>query len=382
MPAPAKPMRLIHLLVLRAAAIVYHPRSVTYTFLAALLFGLAVSSYFVFRGEHSDSDSGITSNSAPARAVGSNLPHSAESRQHGLSRPAAQLGSQATNFAAGVEHRRGDPPAAPPADRPKPSIEFGPSLAQLIHDRGHITVTVHIALYDDGRKRHRAFGDGVTPVSNMYWGARFGVETHMVKDAGWQRVYADEGTGGTILSRIVLRKRIEPTAAWRARSVEAPFDLYLLALAWPQSNIVEAMNRPLQEALCGETTFIRVDGQDIAFGAESVLVGYLGQNRMLTQYWDPFTPLADCPPPARQIGVFYIAPRSAVLLHRPAEDYGLYSALFARESITPEAYVLSGMLAALESGEIDDAFLRESAKSYAKYQKSVTPQQAGILLIR
>lgn len=378
MPAPAKPMRLLHELLSRATAVVHHPRIVTYTFIASLVFGFAVSTYFVIRGE----DSGRPSDATPAHAIGSDLSRLSNGFEHGPSPTFTPSGIEAARSAPAVETRRGDPPAPPPADRPKPAIEFGPSLARLIHDRGHLTVTVHVALYDDSRKRHRAFGDGVTPSSNMYWGARYGVETHLVKDAGWQRVYADDGTGGRIISRIVLHKRIEPTAAWRARSVEAPFDLYLLALAWPQSRIVEAMSRPLQEALCGETTFINVDGLDLAFGAESVLVGYLGQNRMLTEYWDAFAPLANCAAPARQIGVFYIAPRSAVLLHRPAEDYGLYSALFARESITPEAYILSGMLAALESGEIDDAFVRESAKSYAKYQKSVTPQQANILLIR
>lgn len=259
-------------------------------------------------------------------------------------------------------------------------LEFDAAITHSIQEHGWLSATVHVALYEDGR-RGRRLGDGASPDGNMYWGALFGVDNFLVNEGGWTRVFTDSGGGG-VIRRSVFKKSVTLTESWIERGVEAPFDIYLLASAWPHSRIREAMNQPLREARCGDHAVIQVDGKSIDFGSASVLVGYLGQNEMLSNYWDPFLELKDCPPPLRQAGIFYIAPRSGILLHRPAVEHGLYSVLFAREIITPEAYVLAGMLDALTSGEMNDAFLENAADSYARYQKSVTPTQARIVLVR
>ncbi len=261
-------------------------------------------------------------------------------------------------------------------------IAFDEALVQSIRERGYLSVSVHVALYQERRQPKRPFADGQTASKNMYWGALYGVDTHLHRLGGWTCVLREEGDGGRRHRRSLFHKRVEPGDAWRERSIDEPFDVYLLATAWPYARVVEAMERPLREALCGERTGIEWDGRWIEFGAGSDMVGFLGQNAMLAEYWDPFAPLANCPPPSRQIGVFYIAPRSALVLHRQVLEHGLYPVLFAREALTPEAYVLDGMLGGLISGELDAAFVDGAAEQYVKYQKSVTKSQATIVLLR
>lgn len=262
------------------------------------------------------------------------------------------------------------------------AVDFETSLVRMIHQRRRLTATIHAALFDQHRAGSpRAFADGNNPRTNMYWGALFGLETHFANAAGWRRAYTDDGDGAGIIRRVVFHRIAEPTAAWRARGVTESFDVYVLANAWPSSRIVDAMEQPLQEALCGQSVVLKVDGTSIAFGGGSAMVGYVGQNHMLDEYWDPFARLGGCRP-ERQVGIFYLCPRSAVVLHKPIVERGLYSVLFTRAAATPEAYLVDGMFKALLSGELGDGFISEAAAQYARYQKTVSHKLAASMLIR
>ena len=261
------------------------------------------------------------------------------------------------------------------------AVDFEPSLVQMIEQQGFIAVTVHVALHDRPGNRKGKFGDGANPGTNLYWGALFGLETHFANSAGWRRAYADRGDKAQIIRRAVFHKRAEPTPAWVDRGVLEGFDVYVLANAWPSTRIVEAMEQPIIEAVCGESIALPVDGRIIEFGGAGAMVGYLGKNHMLDEYWDPFVRLKGCTM-SRQIGLLYLCPRSAVVLHQTIASRGLYSVLFTRSGITPEAYLLDGMLNALLSGELGDAFLTEAAAQYARFQQKVSPNGARNLLVR
>ncbi len=273
------------------------------------------------------------------------------------------------------------------SDRPiaasdEETVPFGEHVAGVIRECGRVTVTLHVALAD-----HRdsavpmQFGDGGKPGGNFYWGALYGVDTHLANARGWRRAYTDDGRPGRAIRRTVFHRRAEPTPAWRSRGVTEGFDLYVLACAWPSSRAAAAMEQPLRDALSDGPVVLRVDGVDLAFGAGSVMTGYLGQNRMLDRYWDPFAGLRPRRL-GRQMGIFYICSMSAVSLHRPVVDRGLYSVLFVRRPIVTEAYVVEGMLAALSAGELDDGFLIRAAEQYARHQKDTSPSQARPLFYR
>ncbi|MFQ5430674.1 MAG: hypothetical protein ACE5E1_10225 [Phycisphaerae bacterium] len=259
---------------------------------------------------------------------------------------------------------------------------FEASLVDTIRRRGALTVTLHVALFaDTGNGRAGAFGDGDNPATNLYWGALYGVETHFANAAGWQRRYTDDGGGPPLLRRVVFSRRVEPTPAWRERGVDKPFDLFVLANAWPNARIIEAMEQPLRDAICGAPVRIEIDGRMLEFAGGSAVVGYVGQNHMLDEYWDPFAQLGGCAP-SRQVGVFYLCPRSAVVLHEPVVRRGLYAVLFTRSAATPEAYLVDGMFRGLASGELGDAFIAGAAAEYARYQKTVSVARAASMLIR
>ncbi len=259
---------------------------------------------------------------------------------------------------------------------------FGDAIVAHILEQGHLTVTVHVALMGGtGTGQDNSFSDGTAPGQNLYWGALFGLETHFANAAAWRRAHTDSGDGGRILRRVIFHKKVERTQLWTERGVNEDFDLYGLACAWSHNWIKAAMEQPLRDAMCGTPTPITVDGTSLLFGGGSSMSGYVGQNAMLDSYWNPFEDLTDCDP-AVQTGVFYACPRSAVVLHRPILDQGLYSVLFTRTSVIPEAYLIDGLLHGLLSGQLDAGFVKGAAKAYAHYQKSVPLERAMSFFLR
>lgn len=262
-------------------------------------------------------------------------------------------------------------------------VPFADALADAIRSDGRITVTVHVGLADARLLPGAAskFLNGSNHRTNLCWGALYGVETHMANAADWRRCYTDSGDGNSIIRRVVFHRRVVPTDKWLALGVVEPFDVYVLACAWPASRVHEAMNAPIRDAATAQPLFIDIDGLQIGFGGASAITGYLGPNAMNQGYWDPLNGLVMA---ARreQIGLFYICSMSAVYLHDTLVKRGFYPVLFAREPIVPEAYLLDGMLKALLQGDLDNGFVESAAAHYAKYQKGTPIARARHILFR
>ncbi len=263
------------------------------------------------------------------------------------------------------------------------AADFPSLLVDRVNRDGYLSATIQVALAD-GRSRTPAarFGDGDDPGRNLCWGALYGIETHFANAADWRRVKTDGGDGLDIIRRVVFHKRSEPTEAWTTLGISKPFDVFVLANAWPNGRARQAMQQPLRDALCGEEPVVfNIDGVPVEFGSGSVVVGYLGPNEMIDDYWEPDEVIGHCP--GRQpIGVFYACSLSAVYLHDPAARRGLYPMLFARQPIVPEAYVVDGMLSALLSGELGDELLASAAREYARYQKGLSVSRAREIFFR
>jgi len=259
---------------------------------------------------------------------------------------------------------------------------FADRLTTSIRRRGYLAVTVHVGLADTASSRvPERFGDGEHPGTNLTWGALYGVDTHLPNSAGWDRVYGDDGGGGPILRRSVFRRPCQATAAWRARGVDRPFEIYLLANAWPHAHLRTAMVQPLRELLAGETTTIRIGQHEIGFGGAGDVAGYIGPNPMLTAYWDAFAGLPRRPSDGER-GVFYACPRSAVVLHAACVDHGLYPLLFTRTSVPPEGYLVSGLMDALGAGVLDAGLLDAVAAAYVRHHSDVSPGLARSYFFR
>lgn len=253
-------------------------------------------------------------------------------------------------------------------------------IAAEIRRQGYVSVTIHVGLYDQ-QKAETRYADGDDPRTNLYWGALFGIDTHFPNSAGWRRAYRDEAADTKVVARSVFHKRVVPSEHWVELGVTEPFGVYVLAVAWRHDHLVEAMEQPIRDAICGQAVDLQVDGKSIAFGGGSAIVGYVGQNHMHEEYWNPLDRLDGCRL-TRQVGIFYAAPFSAAVLHMPLVDTGLYPVLFTRNRITPEAYVVDGILDAMIVGDFDEGFIDSAAAQYARYQKGVGIETARSLFVR
>lgn len=252
------------------------------------------------------------------------------------------------------------------------------AVVERIRTTGRVCVIVHVGLAEarpgkGGRRSESVLG------ANAYWGARFGVAGFLPRLGGWTVVQKLPGSGASISARLLLRKRVRGGDAWRRRGIDGGFDVYLLANAWSNAAMRRAMDAPGRDALKPEAMRVQVGDLAIDFGAEAVMSGYIGPNGMAKGPWDAFEGL-----PARAerpFGVFYLASQSAAYVHEGAVQHGLFSVLFARRPIVPEAYLLNGMVDGLVDGSLGNGFLEGAAQAYAKYQR-VSVAVARRLLFR
>ncbi len=263
-------------------------------------------------------------------------------------------------------------------------VSFEDAVVRDIKERGCLTATVHVALADGNHSSAPPrFTNGRHPGTNLTWGALYGVETHLANSGGWDRLYADEGDGRMILRRVLFRRHVQPNAAWRARGITEEFELFLLANAWAAEAIVPAMEQAAREALCGEPIHLELQSEQrlLYFGGQGAITGYLGPNHLLQEYWDIVSSAEGCRH-ERQVGVFYLCSKSAAPLHMPLVERGAYPVLFAKSPITAEGYLLDGLLNGLAGGEFGEAFVREAAGEYVRFQKSVELEVASRMFIR
>ena len=53
-----------------------------------------------------------------------------------------------------------------------------------------------------------AIGNGQDARTNLYWGARYGLKTYLLRDGGWEKIADLKPDDKSILERLVLKKNI------------------------------------------------------------------------------------------------------------------------------------------------------------------------------
>ncbi len=254
-----------------------------------------------------------------------------------------------------------------------------------------IMVVVHVALAGPS-KRSQSPRPAFDARTDLRWGAMYGFATYLARLPGWRRVedyqlqlLAEQIPGPAaadagVVESALLRSTIRPGEAWQARGIAQPFDVFLLGVAYSPDAAMNAMQACVQQAMGRMSTRVTIDREGLVLDRPPVVVGYLGRNAVADEPVDLFASLRiDAPRPT---GVFFAASHSALQLHAACVHHGLYPVLFAREPIVPEAYLIEGILTALESGKLDDGFLDSAAAAYARRQKGVSPQRARDMLFR
>lgn len=208
---------------------------------------------------------------------------------------------------------------------------------------------VVVALCDNRSQRIAkvpdALGNGQDPANNLYWGARYGVRTYLLKH-GWEEVESKEPLAEGMLARIVLRRTVERPGKVRAQAT-------LVAEAWDGRRIRTAIDR-----------FLRMAGGH--GGGSPHVVAYVGHDGLME------FPVPDQPQPVEKAPA-----RSAVVLacssrdyfRKPLEAAGAHALLLTTQLMAPEAYTLDAALTKAFSGGTPEEVREAAAEAYDQHQK-------------
>lgn len=230
-----------------------------------------------------------------------------------------------------------------------------------------LVVHVVVALADNQHQNivpvKASLGNGQDPKNNLYWGALYGVATHLTKPAvGFLRVPAKGALPAGVLDRLVMRKRLmrKGRRVW----------IYLVAEAWDGARIEDATARFLRLSAGLDRESLAVSGKAgpdaIQAGGAANLVVYVGHDGLM-DFAAPVRPESVAGEPVRAAAVFACASGdyfADLLAHAGAHRLVMTTGLMA-----PEAYLLEALVETWGAGG-DPAAVREAvAQAYRRYQK-------------
>lgn len=207
----------------------------------------------------------------------------------------------------------------------------------------------------------KALGNGQDPASNLYWGALYGVKTHL-KRSGWQQISTKPPEDAAILERIVLQTRI------RRNGAEIP--VYLVADAWDGAHIRSALTTYLRMA-AGDNEMVIDLGDDtpmgkLRAGGSAQMIAFVGHNGLMD---------FSLPAPTAKAGA--TGARSALILACASKSYfephlqsaGAHPLLLTTGLMAPEAYTLDAAIRAWATDGATAKVTEAAARAYHKYQK-------------
>jgi hypothetical protein len=229
-----------------------------------------------------------------------------------------------------------------------------------------VVVHVVVALCDNANQGivpvPRALGDGQNPKTNLYWGALYGVRTHLPRASNWARIDAVRAEDQRILDRVVFHANLKRN--------ETSVPVYIVADAWDGANIREALHAYLRMAAGDSAERVEVTrgSGSLKFraGGASHLLVFVGHNGLMN-----FSLSTPAPPEAKAEA------RSAMVLACASKPYfldrlqaiGAHPLLLTTGLMAPEAYTLDAAIRSFVGGGATDAVIEAAAGAYNRYQK-------------
>lgn len=231
-----------------------------------------------------------------------------------------------------------------------------------------IVIQVSVALADN---KHQwivpvpdAIGDGQDPKNNLYWGARYGLKTYLLKDAGWQKVFSNKSKDDRILEHLVLSKKIIRKGQ--------PVQVFLVADAWDGRFITETIQQFLRYSAGHDLLLLQTDGKiKIHGGGVAHLKVYIGHNALMDYFGvkDKFISTPIMATEILQSDAVVLACNSQRYFESRLENVGAHSLVSTTGLMAPEAYSLDAVITAWVKGNNDVDIRKAAAAAYAKYQK-------------
>ena len=231
-----------------------------------------------------------------------------------------------------------------------------------------IVIHVSVALADN---KHQwivrvpaAIGNGQDARTNLYWGARYGLKTYLIRDGGWKKVSTIRPPDERILERIVLK------SAFSRNGRKAP--VYLVADAWDGRFIAETISQFLKYNAGGDTISFKLNGNTIAAGGSAHLIVYIGHNALmdyagLRNNTTP-TPAPNSSNPEKDAIV--LACKSKPYFLPRLKETGASPLVLTTGLMAPEAYSLHNAIEKWMAGAPAVQVRKAAAAGYHKYQKT------------
>ena len=234
-------------------------------------------------------------------------------------------------------------------------------IAADIAARRPLVAHVVVALCDNEHQGivrvPRALGDGASPRTNLYWGARFGVRSFLSDTRGWRRHASSTTPPEGVLERLVVGTTVS------RGEVNAP--LYVVADAWDGRRMKEALAAFFEMSAGRTNAAVRIDGLSLEAGGGAHVVAFVGHDGLMDAPAAPFAPGAA--EPARASIVLACSSRS--YFADPLARASTYPLLLTSGFMAPEAYTLDAALRAWfttgEAASVQDA----AARAYHQYQR-------------
>jgi len=209
-----------------------------------------------------------------------------------------------------------------------------------------------------------SIGNGQKTENNLYWGAKYGLKTFLLKDAGWKKVNSYKPENNLILERLVLSKKINR----HGQSIM----VYLVADAWDGRYITDTIEQFLNFSAGLNHILIKVDDkQDIEAGGLAHLKVYIGHNALM-DYFGAKDKLVSTPktaPKSLISDAVVLACKSQSYFETRLDSVGAHPLLLTTGLMAPESYTLDAAINVWVQGGTDKAVRKAAAASYAKYQK-------------
>jgi hypothetical protein len=222
----------------------------------------------------------------------------------------------------------------------------------------HLVAHVVVALCDSAHQgvvppTPASLGDGQDPKKNLYWGALYGVQTHLLRN-GWTRVTSETSPPDGVLERLVVSREV------------AGRRVFLVADAWDGRRMRGALQTFLAYLSGRDPVRLSVDDVSVQAGGASHLIAFVGHNGLMDME------LPDGPAPREGA-----LARAGIVLACVSRPYfaqriryaGAEPLLLTQGLMAPEAYTLDAAVQSFFSGEPESKTREAAAQAYHEYQK-------------
>lgn len=221
------------------------------------------------------------------------------------------------------------------------------------------TIHVMVALCDNANQGivpvPKSIGNGQDPRNNLYWGAQFGIKSHLKKSPYWTLLNTEKNIGDlpdNVLERIIFKHKEE--------------DVYLVADAYDGAFIKETTLNFIFASGGYEQDTVTYQGVDLPIGGASNMITYIGHNGLMDFDYE-----FGCILPAN------CEPRDIIMLGCITKRYfsdiitcmDANPILWTTGLMAPEAYTLEAALQGWIYKESTASIQHRAAAAYHQYQK-------------